>query len=181
MTNKDTISSLLLKLEELKTFIATHEEKPEFPASFFEEAFDKIREIHKELHHIEINQLRVANQRIEDLVKEHTMLAEAQPPKVVAEDVPEDKPIENVNLSFNDILEKKNLSDIRKALSLNDRFRFRRDLFGGNEGKMNESIETLNHISSYEESIDYINKNLHWKTDDVAASDFIKMIEKRFL
>ena len=43
------------------------------------------------------------------------------------------------SISLNDILEKKNLSDFRKAFSLNDRFRFRRELFGGNEEKMNKA------------------------------------------
>ena len=62
------------------------------------------------------------------------------------------------SISLNDILEKKNLSDFRKAFSLNDRFRFRRELFGGNEEKMNKAISDLNDLSSYEESVTYLNK-----------------------
>ena len=56
------------------------------------------------------------------------------------------------SISLNDILEKKNLSDFRKAFSLNDRFRFRRELFGGNEEKMNKAIL----LSEKQKT------NLHW-------------------
>ncbi len=79
------------------------------------------------------------------------------------------------SISLNDILEKKNLSDFRKAFSLNDRFRFRRELFGGNEEKMNKAISDLNDLSSYEESVTYLNKVLNWNIEDASVADFIKL------
>ena len=87
----------------------------------------------------------------------------------------------SISISLNDILEKKNLSDFRKAFSLNDRFRFRRELFGGNEEKMNKAISDLNDLSSYEESVTYLNKVLNWNIEDASVADFIKLLEKRFL
>ena len=84
------------------------------------------------------------------------------------------------SILLNDILEKKNLSDFRKAFSLNDRFRFRRELFGGNEEKMNKAISDLNDVSSYEESVTYLNKVLNWNIEDASVADFIKLLEKRF-
>lgn len=84
------------------------------------------------------------------------------------------------NISFNEILEKKNLSDFRKAFSLNDRFYFRRELFAGDEARMNRVIADLNEIHSYEDSISYLDKELKWNIEDKAVSDFVKLIEKRF-
>lgn len=84
------------------------------------------------------------------------------------------------NVSLNDLLEKKNLSDFRKAFSLNDRFRFRRELFGGNEERMNKAIADLNEIHSYEESVIYLNTVLNWNIEDASVADFIKLLEKRF-
>lgn len=84
------------------------------------------------------------------------------------------------SISLNDILEKKNLSDFRKAFSLNDRFRFRRELFGGDEEKMNKAIADLNDLSSYEESVTYLNNMLNWNIEDASVADFIKLLEKRF-
>lgn len=82
--------------------------------------------------------------------------------------------------SLNDILEKKNLADFRKAFSLNDRFRFRRELFKGDEEAMNEAIEALNRIPSYEESVAYLSDVLKWDLEDAPVADFIKLLEKRF-
>lgn len=87
---------------------------------------------------------------------------------------------EKQGISFNEILERQNLSDFRKAFSLNDRFRFRRELFGGDEEKMNKAITELNDIHSYEESVTYLNNVLQWNVEDVSVADFIKLLEKRF-
>ena len=48
------------------------------------------------------------------------------------------------SISLNEVIQKKFLADFRKAFSLNDRFRFRRELFGGDEGRMNEAIRKIN-------------------------------------
>ena len=88
---------------------------------------------------------------------------------------------ERSGLFLNDLLEKNNLSDFRKAFSLNDRFRFRRELFGGNEERMNKVISDLNNLHTYEDSVTYLNNELKWNIEDEAVSDFIKLLEKRFL
>lgn len=95
------------------------------------------------------------------------------PPKALTADKP--------GVFLSDLLEKKQLSDFRKAFSLNDRFRFRRELFGGDEAKMNKAIADLNDMHSYEESVTYLNNELKWNIDDEAVADFIKLLEKRFL
>ena len=109
-----------------------------------------------------------------------------QPEKTVEPEKPVEvprKPVtaEKPGVFLNDLLEKKNLSDFRKAFSLNDRFRFRRELFGGDEDKMYKAVTDLNEINSYEESIAYLNNELKWNVEDEAVADFIKLLEKRFL
>lgn len=83
-------------------------------------------------------------------------------------------------VSLNEILEKRQLSDFRKALSLNDRFRFRRELFGGDETRMNETLGKMNEMSSYEEALDYLHNELNWNIEDAAVADFLQLLEKRF-
>lgn len=85
------------------------------------------------------------------------------------------------NVSLNDLLEKKNLSDFRKAFSLNDRFRFRRDLFHGNEEQMNQVISDLNQIDSLDKALRFIDKNLSWDMNNETVADFIKLLEKRYI
>ena len=69
----------------------------------------------------------------------------------------------------------------RPGFSLNDRFRFRRELFGGDEARMNKVINDLNDLHSYEDSVTYLNNELKWNIEDEAVADFIKLLEKRFL
>ncbi|MCC8144613.1 MAG: hypothetical protein LIO97_12615, partial [Tannerellaceae bacterium] len=88
---------------------------------------------------------------------------------------------EKTTISLIEILEKKNLSDFRKAFSLNDRFRFRRELFKGDEALMNKVISELNNIDSLELSLEYLTGQFNWNQEEESVSDFIKLLEKRFL
>ncbi|MDH6356294.1 hypothetical protein [Parabacteroides sp. PF5-9] len=124
----------------------------------------------------------VSNQQAEEEIKEESPVTnlpietEASIEMLLADAVHE-----KTSVSLNEILEKKNLSDFRKAFSLNDRFRFRRELFGGDEEKMNRAIAELNELQTYEDSVTYLNQELQWNVEDEAVSDFIRLLEKRFL
>ena len=110
--------------------------------------------------------------------------AERQEPPVVQQAPEAHKPVESAatsKISLNDVIEKKSLTDFRKAISLNDWFRFKRDLFKGNEEAINATVQALNGIGSYEEAIAYLNEHARWEPDDPTAADFIKLLEKRFL
>ena len=103
-----------------------------------------------------------------------------QPETPVSEPVAETREMPS-GISLNEVIERKNLSDFRKAFSLNDRFRFRRELFGGNEERMNQAIADLNGMHTLEESLSYLQNQLRWNPDEAAVADFIQLLEKRFL
>jgi hypothetical protein len=77
--------------------------------------------------------------------------------------------------------EKRNLTDLRKAFSLNDRFRYRKELFGGNEELMYKVIASLNNKESFKDSIEFIEEKLHWDFSDPIVKEFVKVLELRFL
>jgi hypothetical protein len=83
--------------------------------------------------------------------------------------------------SVNDAMEKQKLSDLRKAFSLNDRFLYRRELFGGSEEVMNKVITALNSKTSYQECIRFLEEKLHWDFTRPIVKAFIKVLEIRFL
>jgi hypothetical protein len=83
--------------------------------------------------------------------------------------------------SVNDAIEKRMLSDLRRAFSLNDRFRYRHELFRDNEEVMNKVISILNNKESYKESIQFLEEKLHWDFSNPTVKDFIKVLELRFL
>lgn len=142
------------------------------------EVKEPVREIIIEKPEIIIEEKKVVQP--ETFIQAEIITPSAKPEKPV--EAPH-KPIttEKQGVFLSDLLEKKNLSDFRKAFSLNDRFRFRRELFGGDEEKMNKAITDLNDIHSYEESVAYLNNELKWNIEDEAVADFIKLLEKRFL
>ena len=194
MANKEKIDYLLLDLKELETLIAGMRDAEVYPVSFFSQTFNLTHKILNDLHSLETAQIEMLREQMEA----HQALIQSLPTPVAAPMpvVPEAKEetveetatevlhksvIEKQGVFLSDILEKKNLSDFRKAFSLNDRFRFRRELFGGNEEKMNKAITDLNDIHSYEESVTYLNNELKWNIEDEAVADFIKLLEKRFL
>jgi hypothetical protein len=119
----------------------------------------------------------------ENPVSKPEVIEDAKPTVEAAPiETPERNPLgERTGLFLSDILEKRKLTDFCKAFSLNDRFRFKKDLFGGDEEQMNKTLNILNGMHSYEESVGYLSNVLKWNMEDPTVGDFIKLLEKRFL
>jgi len=80
-----------------------------------------------------------------------------------------------------EVAEKNKLDDLRKSFSINDRFRYRRELFDSNEERMYRAIANLNTKTTLKDAMQFIEDNLHWDLTSSAARDFVKVLEKRFL
>jgi len=93
----------------------------------------------------------------------------------------ETPPTDSQHPTINDAIEKKKMSDLRKAFSLNDRFRYRKELFAGSEEAMNKAIAILNNKPSFNESVQFLEQKLHWDFSDPTVKDFVKILELRFL
>ncbi len=72
------------------------------------------------------------------------------------------------------------VEDIRKAISLGDRFLFQRELFAGNGELMNKTIDKLNALSSLEEAQKYISKHFSWDTESQAYELFTNILKRRW-
>lgn len=88
---------------------------------------------------------------------------------------------EKAETSLNDKMEKAKLTDLRKAFTLNDRFRFCRELFGGDEQRMNRVVNELNETYSYETSLTHLKSVTDWDFENDSVLDFLKLVERRFL
>lgn len=88
---------------------------------------------------------------------------------------------EHNNIPLYELIEKKRLADFRKAFNLNDRFRFRKELFGGDENKMNQAIEAINTIETLNDALAYLELNFNWNREDEPVKEFITLLEKRYL
>ena len=78
-------------------------------------------------------------------------------------------------------MKKAKLTDLRKAFTLNDRFRFCRELFGGDEQRMNRVVNELNETYSYETSLTHLKSVTDWDFENDSVLDFLKLVERRFL
>ncbi|MDE6544741.1 MAG: hypothetical protein K2L63_01450 [Paramuribaculum sp.] len=63
------------------------------------------------------------------------------------------------------------------TLTLNDRFRFRRTLFGGSDAMMNETVTALSAITNPDDITDFITNDLCWNMDDPEVADFLAIVE----
>ncbi len=78
-----------------------------------------------------------------------------------------------------DEIEKKIYADIRTSLTLNDRFRFQRDLFQGDIEQMNQTLDHLNQLNLMDEALSYLS-DFHWNWEDESVQAFKEILEKRF-
>ncbi|MDD4430634.1 MAG: hypothetical protein PHF61_04440, partial [Bacteroidales bacterium] len=64
--------------------------------------------------------------------------------------------------------------------SLNDRFRFRRDLFGNSPDIMNKALQEINAMQSKEEALAYLNKNYSSYIETESFTDFCNLLDNHF-
>ena len=70
--------------------------------------------------------------------------------------------------------------DIRKAFSINDRFRFQRELFAGSANAMNTAIEHIEVMTSYGNAELYFYSQLNWDREDETVKDFMAIVRNHF-
>lgn len=73
------------------------------------------------------------------------------------------------------------IENLKTALSIGDRFRFQRELFGGNGELMSTALNEFNTFSNLEEAKNYIAKNFKWDETDKNVADFLDLLQRRYL
>lgn len=105
----------------------------------------------------EVEQLK----RIGDILGSKTTLAD----QMIKDDAP--------TTPFNRI------TDIRKAMGLNDRFLMIRDLFAGDAERFEATIDTINEFDDLDECMIYIVENFKWNPDSEGAKLLVSLIERK--
>ncbi len=89
-------------------------------------------------------------------------------------------PSVNSAATTNKRIESRFIQNLRKAINLNDRYRYQRELFGGNVELMNSVIDKLDAMNSLEEAIGYVQKEFVWDKESETVVDFYSLLESRF-
>lgn len=75
------------------------------------------------------------------------------------------------------------IPDLKKAITLNQRFQFSKELFKGNNQDYEVTIDRLNTTNRDEamRTLDTLRSKYSWSTESAVAQDFTELVERRFL
>ena len=179
------------------------------PISFFSASYDIIRELAGTLHYIEQEQLKFMQEQFIankiSFLETTDSLSKTKPVEIFPEtgkSVEElfEEELENSFFSDNFSIEipqkeeeeikkeeKKEvpvetriLTDTRKYMSLNDKFRFQREIFMGSAEEMNRIFDILNKFSTITDTWSFIESQPWYSDDSEIIAEFKELIGKRF-
>ena len=111
-------------------------------------------------------------------VAEPVVEAVAEP--AVEPELPEVEPAAPVAASAQEHVAPKVVADTMPKFTLNDRFRFRNTLFGGDEKEFAETLSVISGMSSAREVEEYVTDDLCLDPADQDVADFLTIVTARF-
>lgn len=118
---------------------------------------------------------------VEETVPAEEITLASEPATSVEQSAPAEEPVAEAapvaELRLDEKLARQNSRDLRKAFSLNDRFRFRRELFGNSDERMNEALHAVESMATIDEAHDYFYNTLGLDKTSTDVADFISVIE----
>lgn len=70
--------------------------------------------------------------------------------------------------------------DLRSSFTINDKFRFRRELFGNSDSEFTDALNLVEAMGSYDEAEDYFITDLGWDREMPEVGEFLTVIEHYF-
>ena len=182
---EDRIATLEAELASLEAEMDELKNRPEPEPKVVEKVVEKIVEVEKP---VEVIKEVVVEKPV--VVAAPQPIAEPEPEPEVPEtpEIPEapepqpapaPEPVQEEQASPNAVLYGKAVDDIRKAISLGDRFLYQRELFGQNAELMQKTLTELNALGSFDEAMNYI-AQFNWDQDSNSYQQFIVTLHRRF-
>lgn len=115
----------------------------------------------------------VASEAVDEPAEE----AEEAEVTVEVEDEPSEPISRPLTTDVNDAaLQQKAAKSIRQAFTLNDKFRFRRELFGNSDLKFSEALNVIDTFKSKEEAEEYFYDTEGWDAENQDVKDFMRIV-----
>ena len=112
--------------------------------------------------------------------------SKAEGPEIVADRYQNSKTFRHDDLAkkqpqnnLSNRMQTKPIHDLGKAIGLNDKFLFVRELFGGDKDKYHEAIQIINEMPDYREAEQYI-KQFQWDEENPEVSKFMDLVRRKF-
>ena len=187
MQTKQEIDNCLAIIQSIENSFQNIKEETNLPFSFFEENNRRIYELKKAINQLEELQFELKIQERNRFEEEWKNSQETVPEvcriqeEIIIEPTIVSSEKEKSSVEFlADKIGKKIFPDIQSSLSLNDRFRFQRDLFRNNSGLMQQSLNHLNELESFDETINYLNSQFSWNWEDESVVAFKDILKTKF-
>lgn len=74
----------------------------------------------------------------------------------------------------------KSATDLRHSISVNDSFRFTREIFGGDAARMNKVVHQLGEAPSFDEALELFHSMVEPDEDNEVINEFIEILRKYF-
>lgn len=89
-------------------------------------------------------------------------------------------PVDSDVIRVGNVLPHKAQHDLRRSFTLNDRFRFRRELFGNNDNEFTDALNLVSAMNSLSEAEEYFYEDLGWDASNEEVKEFISIISRHF-
>ena len=115
-----------------------------------------------------------------------TVLPEPEEKQVEKEDSLNDRlaRIQEDRPTFAEKMQKKPISDLKKAIGLNERFSFINELFQQNADIFHNSIDQLNNCESFGKAIDIVQNDFavkyEWDMESRSVTNLMELVERRY-
>lgn len=188
------LTDIELDVHELKYLMESFSKEPtqtlsELLKRSIERMQGRLDELSQEVDAVEVSSLSsVIIQSPEPVVVEEdeegdSLISEEKP--VITEEVPvvEEEPIiEKKEESKSAVLGEsiKLAAGLRHSISLNDSFRFSRELFKGDTELMNRVVEQISVMSSYKTAVAFLSSKIEIDEEKEAVVDFLELLKKYF-
>lgn len=86
----------------------------------------------------------------------------------------------NHSCTLDEKLARQGTIDLKRAFTINDRYRFRRELFGNSDTEFADILNLLSAMSSISEAEEYVYMDLEWDKDNEEVKDFMSIVSLYF-
>lgn len=77
-------------------------------------------------------------------------------------------------------LQNKPIHDLTKAIGINDKFLFIKELFNNDSERYNQTLKHLNQLTDLNDAIIYLQENFEWDATNEVAINFIDLVRRKF-
>ncbi len=110
----------------------------------------------------------------------HEYSQSLEPPRTSHDDDKADT-IEENNIMESDVeFSSNNNNGLALIFTINDKYRFRRELFGNNSSDFADTLNLISAMNTYAEAKEYIIDDLNWDVSSDEVADFMAIIESYF-